>query len=366
MAVISFARGVPSPELLPLEEFGECARSIVERDGRTALNYGPPGGYAPLREWIAERHGVASERVVVTNGSLQAFDLFARHVFRDGGRALVEAPTYDRSLRSLAAHGADIVGIPLGETGLDLDALAEALAREARPRLLYTIPNFQNPTGRTLSLASREALAALVREQGLLVYEDDPYNLVRFAGEDLPSLHRLAGAETVVFASSFSKSVAPGIRVGYLVLPEDLIAPIEALAHETYLSPTMFVQGALFEFLRRGLLEPQLERARRGLRARRNAMLSALARDFPEGARWNEPDGGYFLWLDLPPGVDAESLLARATTAGVTFVKGADFYPSRGGEEAVRLAFSFASIEEIDEGISTLGALVRAAVAVAA
>jgi 2-aminoadipate transaminase len=366
VTTVSFARGIPAPELLPLEEFGECARAAVEADGHTVLNYSSPGGYRPLREWIAARHGVAPEGVLVTNGSLQAFNLVARHVLAGGGRVLVEEPTYDRTIRSLAGLGAELEGVPLGEDGLEPDAVADSLSGSDPPALLYTIPTFQNPSGRTLALPGRERLAALVRDEELLVYEDDPYGLVRFAGEPLPTLHELAGGEHVIYASSFSKTVAPGIRVGYLVLPERLVAPLEGLALESYLSPTTFVQGALFQFLERGLLEAHLGRVRGGLRERRDAMLAALARELPEGSRWNEPDGGYFLWLDLPPGVRADSLLARAAEAGISFVQGSDFFVGSGGEESVRLAFSFASVAEIEEGVVRLGRLVHEAAVVTA
>ena len=231
MAVISFARGIPSPDILPLEEFGECARAAVERDGRTVLNYGPPGGYAPLREWIAERHGVRPARVVLTNGSLQGLRFVLLHLLGGGGgRALVEAPTYDRTLSALQVLGSRVDAVPLADDGIDVSALAEALENEARATLLYTIPTFQNPSGRTLSRASREALAELVSRYELLVFEDDPYRLVRFEGEELPTLHELTGGDRVIFSSSFSKTAVPGIRVGYLVLPETLVEPVEALA----------------------------------------------------------------------------------------------------------------------------------------
>ena len=228
MPVISFARGVPSPDILPVAEFAECTRAALERDGATVLNYGPPGGYAPLREWIAERHGVAPERVLVTNGSLQGLALVLAHVLADDGRVLVEAPTYDRTLAALRRRGARIESIPLREDVLDVDALAEALAGSA-PALVYTIPTFQNPSGRTLSLETRRAVVELATERGVLVYEDDPYGLVRVAGQPLPTLHALAGAVNTIYSSSFSKTVAPGIRVGYLVLPDELVAPVEAL-----------------------------------------------------------------------------------------------------------------------------------------
>jgi 2-aminoadipate transaminase len=364
VAAISFARGIPSPDLLPVSELGECARAVVERDGATVLNYGPPGGYGPLRQWIAGRHGVRPERVLVTNGSLQGFNLVARHVFGGGGRAVVEAPTYDRTLKVLAAVGAGIEAVNVTDEGLDVDGLARTLGAREAPGLLYTIPTFQNPTGHTLSLERRRALVALARERDVLVYEDDPYGGVRFEGEHLPTLHELARGERVIYSSSFSKTVAPGIRVGYLILPEELVEPIEALALESYLSPTMLVQGALHEFLTQGYLEPNLERVRRELRARRDAIIGALERELGLVARWNEPKGGYFLWLEVP-GADAAALLARAADAGVAFVKGADFYAGPGGEDAARLAFSFASRDEIVDGVSRLGRLVREAAPVA-
>ena len=366
MGVISFARGIPSPDILPVAEFGECVRDVLERDGRTVLNYGPPGGYAPLREWLATRHGVAAEQIILTNGSLQGLNLVLAQLRTAGARVVVEAPTYDRTLAALRRAGANVDAVTLAEDGLDVDALADALADGDRPKLVYTIPTFQNPSGRTLSLESRRAVVELAAERGLLLFEDDPYGLVRFEGEALPTLHELAGAANVVYSSSFSKTVAPGIRVGYLIAPAELAGAIEALAAETYLSPTIFVQGALFEFLTSGRFEANLERVRAELCARRDAMLAALAGELPEGSRWNEPDGGYFLWLDFPPGVEAGSLLARASEDGVTFVKGSDFYVGRGGEHSARLAFSFASPGEIAEGVERLGPLVRAAAAVAA
>ncbi len=359
MAVISFARGVPSPDILPVEELADCAREVTLRDGRTILNYGPAGGYGPLREWIAERHGVQASQVVITPSSLLAFSFVMKHLFREGGAAAVEAPSYDRTILVLKDLGAEVVGVPMDDDGLELDRLEALLTGERRPRVLYTIPTFQNPSGRTLSLERRRALVELAQATGLVLFEDDPYGLVRFEGEPLPSLYELAGGRGVLYASSFSKTVAPGLRVGYVVLPEDLAGPVEKVANATYISPPLLPQAAIHELIRRGAFEPNLERTREVLRARRDAMLDALAEHFPAGSRWNRPGGGYFLWLDLPAGVDAAALLARAEEAEVTFVKGSDFYADSGGEESARLAFSFPSVEEIHEGIGRLGALVR-------
>jgi 2-aminoadipate transaminase len=365
VAVISFARGIPSPDILPVEELAECAKLVLERDGRTLLNYGPAGGFAPLREWIAGRHGVEPRQVVITPSSLLAFVFVMRRLFAEGGRAVVEAPSYDRTILVLQEVGAQVEGVPMDDEGLDLDRL-EALVGDGVPRVLYTIPTFQNPSGRTLSLERRRALVELAQAKGLLLFEDDPYGLVRFEGEPLPSLHELAGGRGVVYASSFSKTVAPGLRVGYVVLPEDLAGPVEKVANATYISPPLLPQAAIHELIRRGGLEPNIARTRELLKARRDAMLGALAAELPAETSWNRPEGGYFLWLDFPAGIEASALLSRAEEAGVTFVKGSDFFSGPGGEQSARLAFSFPSVGDIREGIARLGVLVREASAVPA
>jgi DNA-binding transcriptional MocR family regulator len=368
MALISFARGVPAPECLPVEELADCARAAVERDGHTVLSYGPGGGYGPLREWIAARHGIEPGRVVLTSGSLQGFVFLAQHLLAGrGGRVLVEGPTYDRPLKILRGLGAEIVTLPLDDDGLDPDVLARELA--AGPAaLLYTIPTFQNPSGRSLSLERRRRVVELAREHGLLVLEDDPYGLVRFEGDELPSLYELEGGERVAYSSSFSKTIAPGVRVGYFVLPAELASAIEALAVSTYITPPFLPQATVYEFVRRGNFGPNLERVRGLLRVRRDAMLAALERELPDGAVWSRPAGGYFVWLDLPPGLRTEDLQEHAAEVEVTFVKGADFFPvgSGAGEHSLRLAYSFVSPEEIAEGIARLARLVTGVTAHAA
>ena len=366
MSLISFARGIPGPDLLPVEDFGDCAKAALARDGATALNYGPPLGYLPLRTWIADRHGVDVERVMITNGSLQAFNFIARHHVQAGTRFFVEAPCYDRSLSILRRLGADVESVPLSEDGMDLDALERGLAEAGGPSLVYTIPTFQNPSGRTLSEPNRHRLLELARAHGATVLEDDPYGLLRFGGEGLPRLFELAAGDGVLFMSSFSKTVAPGIRVGYAILPEELMGAMQTLVFENYVSPVMFVEATLHEFVSRGLFDPNVETIQEALHKRRDAMTSALAREMPEGTSWNEPDGGYFLWVDLPAGLSAESLLAQADEAGVAFIKGPDFFFHGGGESAMRLAFSYERPEAIDEGIARLGRLVREALAVPA
>jgi DNA-binding transcriptional MocR family regulator len=348
---ISLARGIPSPECLPVDELADCAREALRRDGETILSYGSTLGYEPLRGWIAERHGVEPDRVVVTNGSLQAFHLVLSAL--GPGRVLLERPTYDRPRKILVDEGREIGEVPVDDDGLDVDAVDPEGAT-----LLYTIPTFQNPMGVTLSEERRRRLAELVRERGLPVLEDDPYGLVRFEGEPLPSLLELEGGDRVVYSSSFSKTVAPGLRVGYLIVPSALASELQPLAASTYITPGLVAQATLHEFVRRGLFESNLERISGLLRARRDAMLEALEHGFGERARWSRPAGGYFLWLELPDDVDASELLVRASEAGVTYVPGADF----GGEaSSLRLAFSYVSVDEIVEGIGRLARLVSAA-----
>jgi DNA-binding transcriptional MocR family regulator len=360
--VISFARGVPAPECLAVEELADCARAALERDGHSILSYGPGGGYGPLRELLAERHGVEPSRIVITSGSLQGFVFLAEQLVKPGTRVLVEAPTYDRPLKILTRLGADIVPLEMDEEGLVPDAVEEALDSGAAPAFLYTIPTFQNPSGRTLSTERRLRLVELARERQLLVLEDDPYGLVRYDGEPVPSMFELANSDEIAYCSSFSKTIAPGVRVGWYVLPPQLAAEIEALAVSTYISPPYLSQATVLEFLRRDSFEPNLERVNGLLRERRDTMLDALERELPEDASWTRPEGGYFVWVELPSGPPSSELLAEAEAAGVTFVKGSDFLPGgRGGERALRLAFSFVSPEEIAEGVSVLGSLVRAA-----
>jgi 2-aminoadipate transaminase len=356
--IISFARGVPAPECIPVDELADCARAAVERDGATVLSYGSAAGYRPLREWIGERHGVDPNRVLVTNGSLQGLVFLAERFA--GRRVLVEAPTYDRPLKILAARGIGTAALALDEEGLDLDALERELDTGEKPAFLYTIPTFQNPSGRTLSTERRSRLVRLAREHDLLVVEDDPYGLVRFEGEPPPTLFEVDGGERIVYSSSFSKTVAPGLRVGYFVLPEGLEHEVESLAVSTYITPVLLGQATVFEFLRRGGLEPNLERVRALLGARRDAMLEALEQQLPE-AHWSRPEGGYFIWLELDADAEAAGLLDRAAAAGVTFVPGVDF---GGTPNSARLAFSFVSVDEIEEGVRRLARLVREPAAV--
>ncbi len=358
MTSISFARGAPSPECIDVGLVSDCAATVLERDGKTVLSYGAGGGYGPLRELLAARHDVDPGRVFVTTGGLQGFVFYAAvQLERRPGRVLVEGPTYDRPLKILRRHGAEVVALPMDEEGLDPDALEAELARGGDISFLYTIPTFQNPSGRTLGEARRQRIAELAREHGLDVLEDDPYGLVRFEGESPSWLHSMEGGEHVTFTSSFSKTVAPGLRVGWFVVPEAMRAAYDDRAVSTYISPPLLPQAIVHEVHERGQFEPNLERIRGILRAQRDAMLGALERELGGRATWSHPEGGYFLWLDLGGGVDTGALLTRATDAGVTFVRGADFFAGDGGGSAARLAFSYEPPDRVDEGVRLLAGL---------
>ena len=356
-APISFARGAPAPELIPVDQLAECAYAVAQRDGTRVFSYGPGGGYGPLREWVAERHGVPADRVVLTVGGLQGFVFYlSEQLARRPGRVLVEAPSYDRPLKILARDGAEIVALEMDDEGLDPEALeAELRSRSDPPSFLYTIPTFQNPSGRTLSAERRRRLVQVVREHGLAVLEDDPYGLVRFEGETPASILELEGGELVTYTSSFSKTVAPGVRTGYFVLPESDAASFEERAVSTYISPPFLPQAIVAEFVAQGRFEPNLEHVRGELGARRDAMLEALEVHAPEGSTWSRPEGGYFVWFEHP-GANTTDLARAAEREGVSFIAGPGFFTAgtpRGASSA-RFAFSYETPERITEGVERL------------
>jgi DNA-binding transcriptional MocR family regulator len=361
---ISFARGAPAPEALSADLVARCTVAALEADGARILSYGTGHGYPPLREWLAAQHGVPAERVIVTNGSLQGFVFALDGLLERGDLVAVEAPTYDRALLQLRLHDMAVLPIPVEADGMDVDALGRACAEGRVPKLVYTIPNFQNPSGATLSLEKRTALLALAERYGFGILEDDPYGRLRFEGERIPGLFELGGPDRVMFTSSFSKTVAPGLRIGYIVLPPEREAVLAALASRTYISPALLAQGAVHRICADGHLEGNIRRVTDLMRERRDAMVEGL-HHMPPGTACTPPQGGFFLWLQLPPGLSADALFAPAEAAGVLYVKGSDCLLA-GGERALRLAYSGVSPAEIAEGMRRLGAVFGEAAARAA
>jgi 2-aminoadipate transaminase len=348
---ISLARGAPSLDIVAVDELRAAADRAFERDPGGMTAYGTSPGYTRLLEWLSKQYGVEPDHLFATNGSMQADAFLFNQLVEPGDVVVVEAPTYDRTLLALRKLGAEILAIPLEADGIDVEALAAELEDGARPKLAHIIPNFQNPAGCTLALEKRRRLLELSREYGFTIFEDDPYVGVRFDGEHLPTMLELGGAAgSVVYASSFSKTVCPGIRVGYLVGPRETIAGIRKEATETYISPNMVAQAIVAEFCDSGALDRSIATVRAALRERRDATCDALSRHLPD-ARFVVPEGGYFLWVDLPEGTDGDALFEGARERGVTFVKGTDFL-LEGGENSLRLAYSGVPPDQIEEGIA--------------
>jgi DNA-binding transcriptional MocR family regulator len=356
--LISFARGAPSLDIVDVAGLSAAAVRAFAADPAGATGYGTSLGYPPLRNWIAERHGVPVEQVLVTNGSLQADSFLFGQLVSSGADVVVERPTYDRTLGNLVAAGARVHQITLQPDGLDLAELRKLLEAGVRPALAHVIPNFQNPGGATLSLAKRHGLLELAAEFGFPVFEDDPYARIRFRGDPLPSLLSLAAGQpagsrgTVVHASSFTKTVCPGVRVGYLVGPPETISAIADRATRTYISPGMVAQAIVYQFCASGDLDRSVERVRTTL-ARRVGLLAAALRTHLPQARFTEPDGGYFLWVELPGDVSGGAVTTAAAARNVIVVKGSDFQLD-GGDHALRLAYSAVTEDQIEEGVRRL------------
>jgi DNA-binding transcriptional MocR family regulator len=351
-STISFARGAPSLDIIAVDDLRAAAERAFAGDPLGTFSYGTSIGYPPLCDWIAQKHDVALDNVIATNGSMQADAFLFKLLVEPGDVVVVEAPSYDRTLLALRELGAELLAIPLQADGIDVEALAQALEAGARPKLAHIIPNFQNPAGYTLSEAKRRRLLELAGTYDFVIFEDDPYVELRFEGEHVPTMLSMDGADRVVYASSFSKTVCPGIRVGYLVGPAAAIASIRKLATNTYISPSMVAQSIVAEFCRSGALEGSIETVKTALNERRDALALALRRDMPD-ARFVEPEGGYFLWVELPESADVDALALAAGERGVVFVKGTDFL-LEGGRNTLRLAYSGVTPAEIDEGVSRL------------
>ena len=323
--------------------------------GMTA--YGTSVGYVPLRQWIADKHGVSPDQVIVTNGSLQADAFLFNHLVHPGDDVVVERPTYDRTLLNLQNLGAKVHQVTLRPDGIDVDELRGLLEAGVRPKLAHVIPNYQNPAGITLSEEKRRALLALAVEYGFTIFEDDPYVDIRFRGEALPSMLSMDTDNVVVHASSFTKTVCPGVRVGYLVGPAALIDAIAKKATNLYISPGMVSEAIVHQFCVSGDIERSVRTVSTALAERARVLAESIREHIP-GAVFTEPDGGYFLWVDLPGEVDVDKLFPAAMKKGVAIVKGTDF-SLEGGKNSLRLAFSAVTVDQIDEGVRRLAAAIE-------
>ncbi|MDR7279939.1 aminotransferase-like domain-containing protein [Catenuloplanes atrovinosus] len=356
--LISFARGAPSLDIVDIEGLKAAAVRAFDADPAGVTAYGTSVGYVPLRKWIAEKHGVTPEQVLVTNGSLQADAFLFDHLVKAGEAVVVERPTYDRTLLNLQNLGGKVHQVTLDADGIDTAELRRLLESGVRPTLAHIIPNYQNPAGVTLSLERRRELLALASEFGFTIFEDDPYADIRFRGEALPSMLSMDTEGVVVHASSFTKTVCPGVRVGYLVGPAAMIAAIAKRATNLYISPGMVSEAIVHQFCVSGDIDRSIATVSAALGERARVLAESLRRHIP-GVRFTEPDGGYFLWIDLPEDVDVAKVLPAAAERGVAVVKGTDFL-LEGGDHSLRLAFSAVTVDQIDEGVRRLAAAIDA------
>ncbi len=376
--MISFAGGLPAPDVFPIQRFEEACHKVLTQQGALALQYGATEGYEPLRTLIADnmaRYGIKAktENVLITSGSQQALDLIGKLFINRGDRVLVEAPTYLGALQAFNVYGADYVSVPIDENGLRTELLEAPL--RSGPKFMYVLPNFQNPAGTTLSEGRRHELVLLADRYGIPIVEDDPYGQLRYEGEHLPplvvldreNLRRDDGYSigNVIYLSTFSKTLAPGLRLGWIVAPPDVIGKLAQLKQGADLHTSTFTQFVAYEVARDGFLDQHVKLIRRIYSERRNVMLQALEEFFPSWATWTHPHGGLFLWVTLPQGLDMKAVFNSAIEQNVAFVPGDSFYAhgphddSHEGSRHMRLNFSNAQPEQIREGIRRLATAVK-------
>jgi 2-aminoadipate transaminase len=370
--VISFAGGLPAPELFPIEEFRVATDAVLAKQGRQALQYSTTEGYPPLREMIVRhmaRYGIIVdiENVLITTGSQEALDLVGKVLINPGDRILTEEPTYLGAIQAFTMYGADYVTVPIDTDGLQTSKLEEGL--RSGPKFMYILPNFQNPAGTTLPLDRRLELIALASRYGVPIIEDDPYGQLRYEGDHIKPLVVLdAEAQqceknghytgNVIYLSTFSKTLAPGLRLGWVVAPKDVIVRLVQAKQGTDLHTSTLDQMIAHEVARGGFIDQHVRRIREVYRRRRDLMLASLQRAFPDpsaGVRWTRPQGGLFLWVMAPEWVDTGLLLEDAVKEKVAFVPGSAFHPLGGGRNTMRLNFSNATEPMIEEGIARLG-----------
>ncbi|THF83582.1 PLP-dependent aminotransferase family protein [Deinococcus sp. KSM4-11] len=363
--VISFAGGLPAPELFPLDAVRAATTAALDRYGPAALQYSTTEGHPPLREWIGQQAGIPAQNVQILTGSQQGLDLLGKILISEGDTVLVEAPTYLGALQSFQPYLPNYVQLPTDEGGIDVDALEDIL-KTTRAKLLYAVPNFQNPTGRTLNLERRKRLVELTAQHGVLVIEDDPYGALRFTGEALPSLYslglELAGSvdqNHIIYSSSFSKTLVPGLRDAWVQAARPIIQKLIMAKQGADLHTPTLNQMIVTELL--PILPAQIETVKKAYGERAQHMMARIATDFPGDTQHTVPEGGMFLWVTLPEGIDTQAMLPRAVERKVAYVPGSPFYALGGGENTMRLSYCTATPDQIEKGIKALGDTIREA-----
>lgn len=359
--IISFAGGLPSPETFPVDYMRAAYEKVLSKQGKVSLQYGPSDGYAPLREWVASTLStngthIVPEQVLMVSGSQQGLDLLGKVLIDEGSKVLVETPSYLGALQAFSVYGPQFESVPTDEGGLLPESL-DAIGKDAR--LLYALPNFQNPTGRTLSVERRHALVDACARLGVPLIEDDPYGALCYRGEPLPKLLNM-NPQGVIHMGSFSKVLTPGIRLGYVVAPVPLVRKLEQAKQATDLHTAQLTQMVVYEAVKDGFLNQHIPTIRKLYADQCQVMLSALEEYFPAGTRWTRPEGGMFIWVTLPEHIDSMKLLEEAIEQLVAFVPGAPFYANAPQKNTLRLSFVTVPPEKIREGVAKLGKLIKA------
>lgn len=351
--VISFAGGLPAPSLFPTQRIQEMMEKVLSEKGAEALQYSTTEGYLPLREWVAKRFSVPASQVQIVSGSQQGLDLIAKIFFDPGDHIIVANPTYMGALRAFDPYEVNYLAVDCDEEGFLPDALEAALKQGAK--MIYALANFDNPTGITMSLARRKSLIALAERYNVPILEDDPYGELRFKGEFLPSLYALAPHQ-VIHASTFSKIMVPGFRLAWVIAAPSVISLLERSKQAADLHTATITQMVAYEVSKDGFMEEQISNVRDYYGKQRDMMLKAMERHFPKEIHWTKPEGGMFLWVTLPRGLDSLALLETAVKDyKVAYVPGSPFHANGGGENTLRLSYSVATAEQVETGIAKLG-----------
>lgn len=360
--VISFGGGLPAWDLFPVEQVKEVTNDILDSDGPAALQYGTSEGYRPLRQAVAERYrkrgfDITEDNVLITSGSQQGIDLVSKLFLDKGATVVVGDPTFLTALQTFSLFQARCLTVPLDEEGAKVDLLPEILEKND-VKFIYEMPNFQNPSGITLSLERRKKLVEIAQHYGVPILEDDAYGELRYSGEAWPALKALDEGQQVIYLGSFSKVLSPGLRVSALIAPDGVMEKLVFAKQAADLHTDNLAQRIVYEFMRRELLDPHIQVIIKSYRQRRDAMLQALEKYFPPGVSWTKPDGGLFLWVTLPQGMDAMQLFEKAIQAKVAYVPGSCYYANGGGDNQLRLNFSACDEEKIEVGIQRLAKVI--------
>ncbi len=359
--VISFAGGLPAPELFPIGEIEEITRKVLKEQGGKCLNYASTEGYIPLKEWIADRMNSRlgtsfdSGDIMITHGSQQALDLSGKVFLDEGDVVLCESPTYLAALGAFRAYGCRFIEIPTDCEGMIPESLEEVLKTTGRVKLIYVNPEFQNPTGRTWSIARRKRLAELAAEYNVAVIEDNPYGELRFEGEKLPSIKSFDKADCVMYVGTFSKIFCPGFRIGWVAGHRDVIRKYVLVKQGADLQCNPLSQSIIVEYMKNHDIDAHIARIVEVYKRRRDIALDCIAKYFPAGIRFTRPEGGLFIWVELPENISARALLAECLEKGVAFVPGGSFFPNENRENTMRLNFSNMPEDKIAIGLRTIG-----------